>query len=146
VVGFEWQPGRRGIGLLGKTRLGKTRGLFLVLKHALTSGISIDAISHGTFSNMVRLAYGAGDAEAESRLARLYQADVVMLDDLGKAPSTERADAELELLVEHLTSHNRTILWSANGSKEWLTGRFGPDRGPALVERLREFTYVIVCE
>jgi hypothetical protein len=64
------------------------------------------------------------------------------MDDLGKPPATDRADAELEELVEVRTSQLLPILWSANGSSAWLIKRMGPDRGEPLVRRLSEFSEI----
>ena len=72
--------------------------------------------------------------------------EVLLFDDLGKAPSTEGVDAELFELVEVRTSNALPILWSANGGGRWLIDRLGADRGPALIRRLAEFTEVLKYE
>ena len=68
------------------------------------------------------------------------------IDDLGKASKTERADAELYGLIEAITAKGGKLLWSANSGKAALEKRFGPDRGPAIVRRLAEFTRVHVIK
>ena len=142
----EW-PVRsaRGLAFVGPTGRGKTRCLFLALRRAHSAGSSTAAISHNRFSKAVVGAF-AGDADDKARskalLRRLAVVDVLLLDDLGKAPSTERVDAELEEIVETRTSVGLPILWSANGSGQWLMNRFGPDRGEPLVRRLSEFCEV----
>lgn len=139
----------RGLGFIGRTGKGKTRCLFLALRRAHEAGADVAAISHTKFSRVAMDAF-SGDAEEKSiarqKLAHLHRADVVLIDDLGKPPSTERADSELEELVEDRTSEALPILWSANGSGEWLIKRFGVDRGEPTVRRLAEFSEVLTLQ
>lgn len=136
-----WAPrAGRGIGLTGETGAGKTRALFLALRRAHDSGLSVEAVSHNRFSRLAQDAFmGEKQDDARQKLRDYHRAAVLLLDDLGKAPRTERADAEIEELVEHRTSAGLPVLWTANASGEWLIKRFGEDRGPALVRRLAEF-------
>lgn len=138
----SWEPGPRGLGLLGSTGSGKTRSLFLALRRAFDAGKTCAYVTHNQFSRLAAEAFGGSDSAkdaARERLKRISGVFALLFDDLGKAPSTERADAELEELIEHRTSHNLPILWSANGSGAWLAKRFGEDRGEPLVRRLAEF-------
>lgn len=137
----DWQPaGGRGIGLTGKTGVGKTRCLFLALHRAHAAGMSVEAVSHNRFSRLAQDAFmGEKMDDARTKLRDFHRCAVLLLDDLGKAPRTERADAEIEELIEHRTSAGLPILWTANAGGTWLIERFGKDRGPALVRRLAEF-------
>lgn len=143
----RWDPlGSRGLGLSGTSGRCKTRLMYLALRRAIKAGKTVEAISHNAFSLLVQRAF-AGDepdrSRAAERLRQLRSTNVILLDDVGKAPRTERADAELEELVEHFVSHLKPILWTANGSAKWLEKRLGDDRGPALVRRLSEFAEVM---
>jgi len=136
----------RGMGIVGETGAGKTRALFFALRRAFDSGLRCLSISHNSFSRVVQTAFsgdGLDKANANEQLKNLHRVPVILLDDLGKPPPTERADAELEELIEVRTSNLLPILWSANGSSAWLIKRMGPDRGEPLVRRLSEFSEVI---
>lgn len=137
----EWD-GLRGLGIVGTTGKGKTRLLCCAIKRGMDAGwfAGFEIISHTAFSGVARRA-ACGDPknEDERKLRHLRDVHCLLLDDLGKAPNTERADAELEELIEYRTTHQLPILWTANGSGAWLEARFGPDRGPALLRRLTEF-------
>lgn len=131
---------KRGIGLIGESGRGKTRVLFVALRRAHEAGKFVRVVSHNRFSKIVIEAFsGDGRAESGKELMWLRKTDYLMIDDLGKAPSTERADAEMEELIEYRVSNDLPILWSANAAGGWLENRFGPDRGPALVRRLAQF-------
>lgn len=138
----------RGLGCLGSTGIGKTRALFLALRRAFDGGKFCRFTSHNAFTRTVQTAF-AGDGkerEAAKHLLDAYQeCGVLLIDDIGKPPPTERADAELEELVEQRTSNMRPILWSANGSSAWLIKRMGVDRGEPLVRRLSEFCDIITA-
>jgi len=142
-----WNPESvRGLAFIGVTGLGKTRSLFWVLQRAHDAGRSCAAISHNRFSRVVADAFaGDGDERARGKalLRKLARVDVLLFDDLGKAPSTERADAECEELVEVRTSNGLPMLWTSNGSGAWLAKRFGEDRGEPITRRLGEFCRVI---
>jgi DNA replication protein DnaC len=146
-VALEWDAsGVVGIGILGTTGAGKTRALYHAMQRAHRLGRSCAAISHNAFSRAVGVAFsgeGADRAEARHRLEQLRRAQVVLIDDLGKAPSTERTDAELEDLVEERTANRRPILWTSNGSAGWLAKRLGNDRGEPFVRRLSEFSTIV---
>lgn len=136
-----------GIGLTGETGTGKTRALFMALRKAFDAGDGCFSISHNKFSKTVQEAYiseGVERADARAILRRCQIVAVLLLDDIGKPPPTERADAELEELIEHRAAHMLPILWSANGSSVWLEKRFGPDRGAPLVRRLSQFSRVTI--
>lgn len=135
----DWDM-KTGIGLVGESGRGKTRLLFLALRRAFDAGKFVRVVSHNRFSKLVMDAFsGEKRTEAAQALDAFRKTGYLMIDDLGKAPSTERADAEMEELVEHRVCNGLPILWSANAGGAWLEARFGPDRGPALVRRLAQF-------
>lgn len=146
-IALDWDAsGSVGVGLLGSTGAGKTRALYHAMQRAHRLGRSCAAISHNAFSRAVGIAFsgdGTDRAEARHRLEQLRRAQVVLIDDLGKAPSTERTDAELEDLVEERTANRRPILWTSNGSAGWLAKRLGNDRGEPFVRRLSEFSTIV---
>lgn len=142
-----WSPNSsRGLGFIGGTGLGKTRCLFVALRRAFDAGFYIRYITHNAFSKLVLLAFaGEGEARKEAMLslANLGKVGVLLMDDLGKAPATERADAELEEIIETRSANKLPFLWSSNAGGEWLEKRLGADRGAPLVRRLAEFTDII---
>lgn len=149
TAAMQWTPdGSRGLGFLGKSGSGKTRCLYLALRRAFDAGLWCEAISHNAFSKLVISAFsGEGEErrDAQKGLERLRSVGVLLIDDIGKAPATERADAELEELVEARAAQKRPLLWSANGSGEWLAKRFGADRGEPIVRRLAEFSEIVIA-
>jgi DNA replication protein DnaC len=140
----EWKYGVKGLGFMGPSRLGKTRSLFLAAKNAFDAGLSVAAIRHTRLTRLVQDAF-TGDSRNVPRetLDWLCEADVLILDDIGKPPTTERTDAEFADLLDERIWHQRPVLWSVNGSSKWLMERFGPDRGAPIVKRLTEFSTIV---
>lgn len=143
---MRWRPGPKGLGMVGTTGVGKTRCLSLALRAAFDARVSCAFVSHNEFSRTAALAFGGPDdtrKDMMSKLMRWRDVGALLLDDLGKPPKTERADAELEELIEYRTSHRLPILWTANAGGEWLMKRLGEDRGEPLVRRLAEFCEIV---
>lgn len=144
----KWEPFEsKGLGFMGASGAGKTRLLFFALRRAFDADLGTRFITHNGFSKLVIEAFSSGNSvskeEAQRSLSGLGKTRVLLLDDLGKAPSTERCDAELEELIEIRGSNLLPTLWSCNGYGEWLVKRFGADRGEPLVRRLAEFSTVV---
>lgn len=139
-----WKPSEKGLGFMGDSGGGKTRLAFFAMKKAFNRGLACQFLTHNQFSKLVIDAF-SGDMRIEQRkkLDFLPKVQVLFIDDLGKAPSTERCDAELEELIETRGANLLPTFWTANGHGAWLIKRFGPDRGDALVRRLAEFSTVV---
>lgn len=147
---MAWDVGSSaGLGMMGFTGIGKTRAAFIALRRAFDADCSCRATSHNAFTRVVQTAFSGEGREREAAKATLdgfQRCDVLLIDDVGKPPPTERADAELEELVEVRTCNLRPILWTANGSSAWLIKRMGDDRGEPLVRRLSEFSKIITIK
>lgn len=144
---LQWAYAARGLGFVGPTGRGKTRCLFLAMRNAFDDGHSCAFVSHNSFSRTAIDAFSADDREAKAdamaAMKRFKSVKLLLLDDLGKAPASPRADAELEELIEHRAGMNLPLFWTANASGAWLIKRFGEDRGEPLVRRLAEFTEIV---
>ena len=144
-----WEsPTKPGLGLIGPTRLGKTRVAYLLLKHLADSGKSVWAVRAKVHARQAVTAAGGNSAdkrsqsEARHALHQALNADITLIDDLGKISASPRAIEAFEDLIEHRTSLGLPLIWTANGSSKWLTSLFGPDSGPPIVARLAEFCRV----
>ena len=135
-----------GLGLVGRTRLGKTRCLYLALRACLDRGQRVMAVRSKIHARDAVTAAGGNGAdsrqqdEARQLLRRCIEADVLLLDDLGKGTPTPRAIEALDDLVEERTSRRRPILWTANAGGDWLAEHFGEDAGAPIMARLAEFS------
>ncbi len=134
----------QGVGLVGNSRMGKTRVAYMCLKRAHNQRCGVRAINHVSFACLAKQA-ARSEPGAEYDLARLGTVHTLLLDDLGKGADSPRALEALWNTVEVRTSNNRPIIWTANGTGEYLQSKLGGEYGEPIIERLREFTEIIAA-
>lgn len=140
-----WNPDESmNLAFLGIAGTCKTRAGFLALKKANDSGAWCESITHSKLTETARdAAYGDDTDDARKRMRKLENCAVLFVDDLGKPPSTERADADFEALIDLRYSHGRPTIWTANSGGAWLASRFGADRGEPIIRRLAEDALIV---
>lgn len=134
-----WRYGPRGLLAHGKTRLGKTRAVWQLVKRLLFEGHQVAAYNCVSFGHRV-MALGDNPRQFVEWIERLHKVvPVVFLDDpFGKGKLTERAIAELFGLVENRMAHRLPILVTMNMTGAQITKYIGGDRAKPLVARLME--------
>lgn len=137
MSGFE------GVALIGETGAGKTRLAWQLLRRAAAAGKSIYAISHTALrtagNNRHDRDHGIAGAAREV-ISRAHRAQVLLIDDVGKGSPTQTSDEALFDLLTERRDNNLATHWTANSGSIWLRARFGADKGPAIVLRLRDLT------
>jgi DNA replication protein DnaC len=144
-----WQYNPVGIGLIGPAGCGKTRAAWILLKRLHMSGLRVYGITATGFAKACADQWhdnNQAKAMAEDTLARCRRTKVLLLDDLGKQKMTERSELELFDLLEHRSSHELPIIWTANAAKGDLRKMLSSDRGEPILRRLSEFTNIINTE
>lgn len=140
-----WQNYTPGdsVGLVGASRQGKTRTAFHCLKAAHNARRRVRAINHVEFVQLSKQA-SRSEPGAEIDLRELSMVDTLLIDDLGKGADAPRALEALWNVIDTRTAHNRAIIWTANGSGEYLTRKLGGEYGQPIIERLREFSQITI--
>lgn len=141
-----WQYNPVGIGLVGPAGCGKTRAAWILLKRLHFSGLRVYGITATAFAKACADQWhddNQAKALAEDTLTRCRRTKVLLLDDLGKQKMTERSELELFDLLEHRSSHELPIIWTANAAKGDLRKMLSSDRGEPILRRLSEFTKII---
>jgi DNA replication protein DnaC len=144
VEAWEYSP--QGLGFVGPAGTGKTRAAWMLLKRLHFAGMRVFGLTATGFAKACADQWHddpLAKALAEDTLERCRRTKVLLLDDLGKAKMTERAELELFDLLEHRTSHERPIIWTANAEKGALKQMLSSDRGEPILRRLSEFTKVV---
>lgn len=132
-----WVYGPKGLVLHGATGRGKTRLAYLLVRRLVLDGHSVSAFDPLSFAHRVGETFG--EYQGERFIREQQRVDVLMLDDLGKAKLTERAEAELFGLVEHRIAHFKPLIVTTNFVGDKLSDKLSEDRATPLVRRLREF-------
>ena len=132
-----WTYGAKGLVLHGATGKGKTRLAYLLVKRLVLEGRTVSAFDPLSFAHRVGETFG--EYQGERFIRDQQRVDVLMLDDLGKAKLTERAEAELFGLVEHRIANLKPLIVTTNFVGAKLSDKLSEDRATPLVRRLREF-------
>lgn len=141
-----YEVSSHGLGFVGTAGSCKTRSAWMLLKRLHFSGTRVYGITATQFAKACADQWHdnpEAKARAEETLDRCRRTKVLLLDDLGKQKMTERAELELFDLLEHRTSHELPVIWTANAGKQALRQMLSPDRGEPILRRLAEFTKVV---
>jgi len=141
-----WEFSPHGLGFVGLAGSGKTRAAWMLLKRLHFSGVRVFGITATQFAKACADQWHddpQSKGMAEDTLTRCRRTKVLLLDDLGKQKMTERAELELFDLLEHRTSHELPVIWTANAGRESLRQMLSPDRGEPILRRLAEFTKIV---
>jgi DNA replication protein DnaC len=135
---MNWICGHRGLVLHGPTGQGKSRCAWLLLRREYEAGRSVRSLNSAS-----GLTYAAKFSEsakdAERWIERLSEVDLLLLDDCFKAKLTDSFEAALFAVINTRTERQLPIIATLNDTGSTLLERLTPDRGAAMLRRLREF-------
>jgi DNA replication protein DnaC len=148
--------GEKGLLLMGKNGMCKTRATCLLLERYCRAGYSIAMVRSTRFAQLVALQFkddeydispnsvisGRGESTGEKSrklLKAIRSSDVLLIDDIGKEKFSERVETELFDLLEFRTSSMRRTLLTSNLSLTELALKLSQDQGLAIVRRIKEF-------
>lgn len=133
-----------GIMMIGRTDTGKTRlGYWLLKKLAVRHGIVGLLIPHAQFrkaASSTNLSDVKRADAANTLIEQCRRVPCLVIDDIGKGSPTEAADEAFFDMLTHRRDNNLLTHWTANAGSQWLSQRFGADRGPAIISRLNRLT------
>lgn len=138
---LAWKPAKRGMIVFGDTGQGKTFMLYALAKRLI--------YNHGVLPTLysgpgLRQAITAAARHSDSNrrallLARLVNAPILMIDDLGQAAASDAAEEALWEITEGRTSRGKPMIVTTNFIGERFSQRFlKPETGSAVIRRLSE--------
>ena len=137
----------RGIGLVGPAGSGKTRAAVLMLRQCQEAGKNTFFLASTDFARMSSAQFADNPALrdiAQSSIRLCKFAEVLLLDDVGKARFTDRVESDFYDLLEWRTSRKLPTLWTSNSDAAGLMEMFSKDRAEAIVRRLgTEFSTIV---
>ena len=136
----------QGLIVRGKSGHGKTRAVWRLLRRSFVDGKRIRAMASGEFDRQARDA--GGKFTLTEFVDRLIEADVLFLDDLGKAPWTPATVGIWFDVLDGRYREGRPIVVTTNldGAALCKQLRIGPDIGEPMLRRMRETTRQIVVK
>lgn len=140
---MAWEYGPRGFFLIGKTRAGKSRCAWLLAKREFLAGKSVRCLDYSAAFD-----YGSrfhdGVKDVQQWIEKYCACDVLLLDDVFKAKLSDSFEQALFIVIARRTETQKPMIVTANDNFDTLKSRMTADRGPAIVERLKEFCQVTV--
>lgn len=142
---LKWQYGPKGLVVHGPTGGGKTRAVFWMLKQQYLEGRTVVAMTNSEFIRECKQVLFEAPSIRARWSARLANADILFIDDLGKSRFTDSdgdAMASEEFLwdvCEIRWDKNLPCIFTTNDNSKTLRERMGKDRGEPFIRRLREF-------
>jgi len=145
---MRWQVQERGMMLIGPSGHYKTRCLWALTHQLIRKNHKVEFLRETDFSHQVAKRGHIGTLW--DWVERLCEVEVLVLDDLGKAPRTDRFVSELFHVVDTRLNEERPILISTQLDGKAIGGQIaggvhaGGQTAEALVRRLRESCDVVL--
>lgn len=134
---MQWKFGSRGMVLHGPTGRGKSRCAWELMRREHMQGRSWDVLD-SRFAYSYSAQFSKPSDCAKWIKARI-ELDILLLDDVFKTKLTDSVEQAVFAIVNHRTEEGRPVILTTQDVGETLEQRMSPDRGPALVRRIREF-------
>jgi DNA replication protein DnaC len=132
-MALQWAYGATGLNLWGKTGMGKTRTLLMVLERLfIEEKRSFMIFGPSDFGiELGRQGFGK-----PAWLSKLRAKDVLAFDDVGKARMSPVQEGDWFGIIEYFISMEKPILLTHNFDGYGLEGKF--NNGEAIVSRIRQ--------
>lgn len=145
---LAWKPNKDGIGLflVGASRTGKTRCMWMLLKRLISEGITVRAFDGIGWTLAVSRAFGE-PSTTEDWLDGLIRPDILFLDDLFKGKITEAQEQAVQGVLERRSAYMKPTFCTSNTDATMLASRMtengASDRAGSILGRIVEFCKVI---
>jgi DNA replication protein DnaC len=131
------QSKRRGVFLHGPSRQGKSRCIWALAEREFMAGRTF-AFVDGGFGLKYAAMFSKDATWVEKWIKDLISVDILLLDDVFKVKMTDSLEGTLFYVIDKRLENDRVTWWTTNDTPQTLASRLGADRGPALVERIKE--------
>jgi len=149
---LNWKPDGDKSGLIfhGTTGLGKTRGIWEIVRKMWLAEIQKDKILQYNFLTMRKLEAKISSSFAnqthEKEIDGLINVELLVLDDLGKERLTSRMATDLFAIIDERSIARRPTIISTNFTGSTLIDRFDAkdkETGVAMIRRLKDYYHIV---
>ena len=142
AIVLSWEYQKRGLILYGKTRSGKTRTAWLLVKKQFEAGRTANVMNSMSGFEYAAIFTAGGQAAMEWVMVR-SKCSLLFLDDVFKVKLTDSFEAAMFAIVDYRLNHNLPIIATLNDTGATLSARMTGDRGDAFIARLKEMCETI---
>lgn len=139
---MNWRFGARGLLLHGPSGTGKSRIAWKVMEREVRtkkSALALDFSISYDYSEK----FGKSASDASKWITKHATIDLLLLDDVFKSRLSDGLEQAIFTIISMRIESKRPIIVTCNDVGETLMSRMSPDRGPALIRRLREYCDII---
>jgi DNA replication protein DnaC len=134
---LSWNYGKTGLLLHGRTRTGKSRCAWLLVRKVFELDKSIQVLD-SMAGFQYAAAFSNSGREAQAWVEARCRCGLLFFDDVFKVKLTDSFEAAVFAIVDYRLNHHLPILATLNDTGETLAARMSSDRGDAFVARLKE--------
>jgi len=130
----------KGIIILGITGAGKSRTMWQLAKRLITQDHRyVEILEDCRFGRMIECSYDNGMSGHDKLIDNFQRAEVLMIDDLGKAKMTARVETDLFAIIDYRYAEGSPTVITTQFIGETLLRRFAcKETGAAIVRRIKE--------
>jgi DNA replication protein DnaC len=136
---LRWEHSKRGCGLSGESRKGKTYIMTELMRRQYAKGYSVWMPTAGTFAYQSGSTFGN---ERREMMDKCLNSDLLFIDDIGNARFTDRVEKDLFHVLEQRRRNLRPVFVTINGKGSDLKAILSEQSAAPIVNRLRDE----VCE
>jgi len=149
---LEWTPVEDKTGLLlhGTTGVGKTRGIWEIVRRLWVAEANKDRQLNYSFLTMRKLEgmiEQSFDTRTHSKMIdELIETKLLILDDFGKERLTQRMASDLFSIIDERSTARRATIISTNFNGQTLLERFDSrdkETGVAMIRRFKDYYRIV---
>lgn len=130
----------RGLLILGKTGMGKTRSMWLLVRELMVHrGRDVRVYSSSELKELLSNAHLQRHAHKDA-MDGITRCDVLCIDDLGKEKSSDSWEQDLFTIIDKRMLNKRPVVITSNFNGDLMISKYGDvHKVEPMVRRLREF-------
>lgn len=143
---MNWPFGAKGLLILGRTGLCKTRFAYKLLEREFLVGRKIMAYHHSDLRLKSSMLAKEDMKQLERFMDLLIKAEILLVDDLGKGNLTPASEEAFAYMIDGRYRANRPCVFTTNDVMDQLAQRFSDEYRDAVMRRIVESVSVVDCD
>ena len=137
---LDHQLNGRGLLIIGKTGMGKTRSMWLLVRELMVNrGRDVRVYSSSELKELLSNAHLQRHAHKDT-IEGIIRCDVLCIDDLGKEKSSDSWEQDLFTIIDKRMLNKKPVVITSNFNGDLMIAKYNDvHKIEPMVRRLREF-------